>query len=198
MPRLYNLGINNGGDKMLRSRFCRPISAALLALAIAASQPVPARSASLIPITIAQATDSIIHGPLYIAKAKHYFEDQGLDVNVVIIGNATNAVNAVLSGSAEIASTGTADDVLAASRGKPLVAFATLTRRDSDNVVIAKRVAEAKNINASTPLAARIAALKGLKIGISSVGASTDQVLHWLLATHGINPDKDVQTVPSA
>lgn len=147
-------------------------------------------------ITLAQATDSIIHGPLYVARAKHYFEDEGLDVNLVITGGAANAVAAVLSGSAQICSAGLSDDINAAMHGRPLVAFATLTRRDPDNIVIAKRVADAKHITAATPLEDKIKALAGLRIGISSVGAIPDQVLRWLLASHGINPDRDVETVP--
>lgn len=149
-----------------------------------------------ISLTLAQATDSIIHGPLYIARAKHYFEDEGLDVNLVITGGAANAVAAVLSGSAQVCSAGLSDDINAAMHGRSLIAFATLTHRDPDNIVMAKRVAEAKGITTATPLAAKIASLKGLRIGISSVGAIPDQVLRWLLTSHGINPDREVQTVP--
>ncbi len=174
-----------------------PVVLAVVSIVLAASLPGLAQTRPApIAVTLAQATDSIIHGPIYIARAKHYFEDEGLDVNLVITGGASNAIAAVISGSAQIASAGLSDNINAAVHGRSLVAFATLTRRDSDNIVIAKSVAEAKHITSTTPTADKVKALVGLRIGISSVGAAPDQVLHWLLTSYGLNPERDVQTVP--
>ncbi len=50
--------------------------------------------------------------------------------------------------------------------------------------------------NADRPYPAMLRDLKGLKIGISSAGASTDTILQYLLRQAGLDPKKDVTIVP--
>src|SRR6266853_1309893 len=50
--------------------------------------------------------------------------------------------------------------------------------------------------NAGKPYPQMVRDLKGLKIGISSAGASTDTVLQYLLREAGLDPKKDVNIIP--
>ena len=50
--------------------------------------------------------------------------------------------------------------------------------------------------NADKPYPQMVRDLKGLKIGISSAGASTDTMLQYLLREAGLDPKKDVNIVP--
>src|SRR5712675_1260221 len=50
--------------------------------------------------------------------------------------------------------------------------------------------------NAGKPYPQMVRDLKGLKIGISSAGASTDTVLQYLLREAGLDPKKDVSIIP--
>ena len=47
----------------------------------------------------------------------------------------------------------------------------------------------------STPIAQRFAALRGLRLGITSPGAATDVYMRYYLRRAGLNPDRDAQII---
>lgn len=90
-------------------------------------------------IRVNEVTHSIFYAPFYIAINNGYFEDEGLELELVNGGGSNNSMNALLSGEADIALLGPETTVYVASgesTDQPKM-FAQLTKRDG-SLLIAK------------------------------------------------------------
>jgi NitT/TauT family transport system substrate-binding protein len=189
---------SSGGSASRRTtrRFTAVVVAMIgipVAVGLAGPATVAAASPALTSVTIAQGTSSVIWSPIYVAEANGYFKKNGLNVTTQVTGSTT-AVSAVLSGSAAAAATGMADSFASATQGKPIVAFASSAVLDSDDIVVTKAFAKKTGLTVKSSLAKKVKALKGATIGISQPGASTQQVIEWLLPQYGLT-SKDVSFV---
>jgi NitT/TauT family transport system substrate-binding protein len=79
--------------------------------------------------------------------------------------------------------------LLAVGEQLPVVAFANLLRNDPINLVVHGDLAEARGLSAESPLADRLEALRGLKIGVAPGPVPRLRVL---AAAAGLNPDTDI------
>ena len=146
-------------------------------------------------VTVIYGTASLLYAPLQVADKEGFFDDAGVNVKLISSSSGNAALQAAIGGSGEIVASGMSNNVLAAAKGHPLNFFATMVSRLPNNIIISKSVAKKKGITPSSPLSKKIAALKGLTIGITEPGSVTDQVLEWLLKRNGIDPKHDVQIV---
>jgi NitT/TauT family transport system substrate-binding protein len=89
----------------------RQFVSVLLAGVIAAAGGCQRSPSALTPVTIAQYGHVLLYLPLYIAKTKGYFAEQGLKVEIVSTGGDEKTFAAVASGSAQY---GVADPVFTA------------------------------------------------------------------------------------
>ena len=66
--------------------------------------------------------------------------------------------------------------ISAYQEGTPLLGVASILNRAVVNAVMHKDVAQAKGITSTTPLADKLAALRGLTLGVSRPGSLTFQI----------------------
>ncbi|MBI3964479.1 MAG: ABC transporter substrate-binding protein [Chloroflexi bacterium] len=167
-----------------------------------AAAPKPAAPAAAAPpknlgkVAVVDAGTGLIYVPAGVALAKGYFKQEGLDVEITAAGTGTDATAAVVGGSAQFATASISHVVQAVEGGLPLVALAPAATEYALAIVISKEAADKAGVTLQSPLADRLKAVKGLKIGISSPGASTDKFIRYLATQGGLNPDKDLQLVP--
>jgi NitT/TauT family transport system substrate-binding protein len=148
---------------------------------------------SLGQLVVAIPSQSLGFSPVIIADKKGFFKESGLDVEIVNAGSGSKAAAAVVGNSAQLGATDLADVVSAVEKGQDLKTIASFTTRPTTGVVVRRSVAERLGINDSMPAADRIRALKGLKLAISTPGSGTDTMLRYLLAAHGVDPERDVE-----
>lgn len=158
------------------------------------SQPVPADAAP--KVVMAQPTATFIFMPVYIARGKGYFKDEGLDVEVIIAGGGSKAAAALIGGSAQFVPGAFAHVVKATAKGQKLVTVAGMMKQIPTNIFIGKKAMEKTGVTPDMPLEKKIQALKGLRIGITSSGSMTDLLTRHLLAKGGMNPDSDATIIP--
>ncbi|HSG64055.1 MAG TPA: ABC transporter substrate-binding protein, partial [Gammaproteobacteria bacterium] len=120
-----------------------------------------------------------------------------LEVDVVVPEesheeNASGALRELFAGSADIAVLPRPIFLIAASRARPVLAFANLLRNDPINLIVHRDVVEARGLAASLPLAERLHAIRGLRIGVAP---GPPPRLRALLATAGLEADRDVAMV---
>lgn len=93
----------------------------------------------LIPITLNEVAHSIFYAPQYVAIENGYFEDEGIDLNLVTGFGADKVMTAVLSGEADIGFMGSESSIYTYQEGANdvIVNFAQLTQR-AGNFLVAR------------------------------------------------------------
>ncbi len=88
-------------------------------------------------IRVAEVTHSLFYTPMYVADALGYFEDEGLDVEIVLTSGANNVAAAVMSGDVEIGFCGSEQSLYVYNEGADdyLINFAGMTKRDGSFLV---------------------------------------------------------------
>ena len=123
--------------------------------------------------------------PLTIAEQRGYFKAEGLDLTIVDFAGGSQALRAVVGGSADVVSGAFEHTVNMQEKGQRLRAFVLQGR--APQIVL--------GINPRTmPGFKSLADLKGKKIGVTAPGASTNVMVNFALAKVGLKPS-DVSIV---
>jgi NitT/TauT family transport system substrate-binding protein len=154
---------------------------AMLALAVGAvTRDAAAQSLEKPKVTIAVGGKaSIYYLPLTVAEAKGYFKDEGLTVEIVDFAGGSQSLRAVVGGSADVVSGAFEHTINLQASKQYFRAFVLQGRAPA----IAVGVATAKAGAYRSP-----ADLKGMKIGVSAPGSSTNMVANYVLAKGGLKP----------
>jgi NitT/TauT family transport system substrate-binding protein len=128
----------------------------------------------------------MVYLPTALAKAKGFFEAEGLDVEILDIkGGGAQAASALIGGSVDFSANAIDHAIKAKVYKKDLVAVHSHVRLAMMALVVANKYkGEIKSI----------ADLKGRPLGVTSPGSQTHMILGYLLAKHGVKAD-DVQII---
>ena len=118
--------------------------------------------------------------PLTIAERLGYFKDEGLDVEISDFAGGSKALQAVVGGSADVVSGAWENTIDQQPKGLNMQGFVLQGRYPAISVGIAK----AKAASYKSPKD-----LKGMKIGVSAPGSSTNRMVLHLLAKDGLKGD---------
>ena len=117
--------------------------------------------------------------PLTIAETQGYFKAEGLDLTIVDFAGGSQALRAVVGGSADVVSGAFEHTVNMQAKGQRLRAFALEGR--APQIVL--------GVNPKTmPDFKSVADLKGRKIGVTAPGSSTNVMVNFILAKAGLKP----------
>ena len=120
---------------------------------------------------------------VWVAKEAGLFKENGLDVQLIFIGSSSIMTQALIAGDVPIAIMSGSTAIGSQLAGSDLV-IAASTKKDPAQafLVTAKRI--------SQPVQ-----LKGKKLAVSRLGASSDFILRVILKKIGLVPDKDVAII---
>ena len=117
--------------------------------------------------------------PLTIAEQLGYFKAEGLDLTIADFAGGSQALRAVVGGSADVVSGAFEHTVNMQAKGQRLRAFVLQGR--APQIVL--------GVNPKTmPNYKTVADLKGKKIGVSAPGSSTNVMANFVLAKAGLKP----------
>ena len=93
----------------------------------------------LTPVTLNEVAHSIFYAPMYVAIEKGYFEEEGINLDLVTGFGADKTMTAVISGTADIGFMGSEASIYAYNEGANdyVVNFAQLTQR-AGNFLVAR------------------------------------------------------------
>jgi NitT/TauT family transport system substrate-binding protein len=117
--------------------------------------------------------------PLTIAEQRGYFKAEGLDVGIVDFAGGSQALKAVVGGSADVVSGAFEHTVNMQHKGQWLRAFVLQGR--APQIVVGVNPKAMPNYRT-------VADLKGKKIGVTAPGSSTNVVVNFILAKAGLKP----------
>ncbi len=126
--------------------------------------------------------------PVYVAKARGMFDDEGLDVEIRTFGAGKLALDAVLRGDADVALVAETPVARAALDGQKPVVFATISRVDNANVIVGRK---SRGI-------LRPQDIRGRRVGVVP-GTTADFFLHIYSVVSGLEPaDVDVVSLETS
>ena len=135
-------------------------------------------------VKVAEVAHSIFYAPQYVAHKLGYFEEEGLDVEIILTSGADKVTSAVLSGDVNIGFCGSEATIYVYNEGEKdyLINFAALTKRDGSFLVSREKY---DNFT--------LGDLKGKKIIGGRKGGMPEMTLEWALKQNGIDPKRDVK-----
>jgi NitT/TauT family transport system substrate-binding protein len=118
---------------------------------------------------------------------------------VKVVSNASNRGTniAALGGSGVDVVLGDPGEAMRArSQGFPVKSIVGTVNKYASNVVLRKAVLERTGVTEASPVAQKIAALKGLRLGTTGPGAAPDALFRWLAVQGRMDPNTDMRLVP--
>jgi NitT/TauT family transport system substrate-binding protein len=125
---------------------------------------------------------ALFYLPLSVTERLDYFKDAGLNVEITDVSSGGRTLQAIVGGSAEIG-TGTFDhSIQMQAKNQPVVAIVQMGRYPG--FVLGIMTAKASRYHGPKDL-------RGMKIGVTSLGSSTQFMAAYMLVRNGLNPDTD-------
>ncbi|MCD8330616.1 MAG: ABC transporter substrate-binding protein [Lachnospiraceae bacterium] len=139
--------------------------------------------ANLTCVTLNEVAHSVFYAPQYAAIELGYFEEEGIDLEVVNGGGADNVATALIAGEADIGFMGSESSIYVYAEGQEdyFVNFAQLTQR-AGNFLVAREADE--DFTWSDLVGAKV--LGGRK------GGMPEMVFEYILKKNGIDPETDL------
>ena len=132
-------------------------------------------------IKVAEVAHSVFYAPQYVAHSLGYFEEEGLDVEIILTSGADKVTAAVLSGDVEIGFCGSEATIYVYNQGEEdyLVNFSALTKKDGSFLVSRKKI---DNFN--------LKMLEGSYVIGGRKAGMPEMTLEWALKQNGVDIDK--------
>ena len=141
-------------------------------------------NSNLTKVTLSEVAHSIFYAPMYVAIEEGYFEEEGINLELVTAFGADKVTTAVISGEADIAFMGSESTIYVYNQNADdyLVNFAQLTQR-AGNFMVAREPMDDfdwKDLKGSYVLGGR-------------KGGMPQMVFEYVLKKHGMDPEKDLK-----
>ena len=157
------------------------------------SQPAETPAARLITVRVAMPVDDNLQWMnFYVAQGAGFFEDEGMDVRIVVPPMPDATGRFMVMGMADMAVLPRPLYLESVGRGEPVLTFANLFQNDPINLVVRKEVAEERGLSADMPLAERLNAMRGLRVGVAP---GPPVRLRLLFESVGLDADSDIEMV---
>lgn len=144
------------------------------------------REETMTKVRLTEVAHSIFYAPMYVAMEEGYFEEEGMEVELVNGLGADKTMTAVLAGETDIGFMGSEASVYVYNEGAEdyVVNFAQLTQRAGNFLV--SREAEPDF---------QITDLKGRTVLGGRKGGMPQMVFEYILKKHGMNPETDLNII---
>ena len=138
---------------------------------------------NLIKVRVAEVAHSIFYAPQYAAISQGFFEEEGLEIELILASGADKVSAAVLSGDVDIGFSGSEACIYVYNAGEKdyLKTFAQLTQKDGSFLVSREKIEDFT-----------LDDLKGKSVIGGRQGGMPEMTFEWALRQNGIDPNKDL------
>jgi NitT/TauT family transport system substrate-binding protein len=148
-------------------------------------------------VVVAKAGNFLAWGLIDIAKASGFFTQHGLDVEIVMAQGGPQVLAAVLAGRAQFSTTSVLELIEANSQGQNAKIVSPLLQQSQVACAIRTDLV-AQFPPASAPWTERIKALRGRRVGVTSVGGGVSLTLNYMLRGSGMTEQDVIETAIGA
>ena len=140
-------------------------------------------SSNFTKITLAEVAHTVFYAPFYVALENHFFEENGLEIDIVLANGADKVASTLLSGDAQIGLCGAEATIYVYNRGEEdyLRTFSQLTQKDGSFLVSREKYDHFT-----------LEDLKGKTIIGGRAAGMPEMTLEYVLRQNGLNPREDM------
>src|SRR5215472_11899673 len=164
-------------QKITRTKLALTLTAWMLFISVASAQ----ETRKLQQLRIGIPTRSMSSFPQMVAQRRGYYQQEGFDLELIVVSSGIPAIQAVIAGDLDFATTGNVA-TLAALRGMP-VRNVMVSSTATDQVIVVR------------PEIRHPEDLKGKILGVAGVRSVSDVSLRLYLSKYGLTPEVDVKIV---
>ena len=128
----------------------------------------------------------------WVAQGAGFFQDESLEIQVVVPPQPGAVAQFIVKGMADVAVMTRPVFLNFIAQGQPILTFANLFGSDPINLVVRKEVAEERGLSADIPLAERLNGIRGLRVGVAP---GPPVRLRVLFESVGLDADSDIEMV---
>ncbi|TYP72579.1 ABC transporter substrate-binding protein [Paenibacillus methanolicus] len=142
---------------------------------------------STVKVTIGEVTRSLFYAPEYVALAKNFFKEEGLEVELTTTAGGDKTMTALLAGNIDVALVGSETSIYVHQQGSddPVINFAQLTQTDGTFLVAREAGSGSFDWNS----------LKGQDFLGQRKGGMPQMAGEFTLKKKGIDPQKDLTLI---
>lgn len=148
----------------------------------------------LIKVNMSQAVDSIAYVAVDYAIVAGFYKDAGLEVQQIVTQGGGPDLAALISGDVEFNTAAPTYQLDAIRRDRDVILIMNYINGMNQSFVLSKEAVEKTGLSPDAPVEKRLAALKGMTLGITRPGAMTDRHIRYLLKKGGLE-ESDAQLV---
>jgi NitT/TauT family transport system substrate-binding protein len=171
----------------------RAFTAGSASLAIGA--PAIVRAQGLTKVKITQPSESLSYMPIYVGRAKEFFKEAGIELELVVTRGDGPDVQALMAKEVEFVATPPHHLYTLYLQNRKLLGICGILGRCGINMVISRDAAAERNVSEDSPFEKKLAALKGLTFGISTPGSLTYNMGLYYILRAGLKPQEDAKVV---
>lgn len=153
-----------------------------------------AHAQALTKVKMSQAVDSIAYVAVDYASVAGFYKEVGLEVEQIITQGGGPDLAALVSGDVEFNTAAPTYQLDAIKRDRDVILIMNYINGMNQSFVLSKEAVKKAGVAPDAPVAQRLAALKGMTLGITRPGAMTDRHIRFLLKKGGLE-DSDAQIV---
>jgi NitT/TauT family transport system substrate-binding protein len=149
----------------------------------------------LTKVKITQPSESLSYMPIYLGRAKDFFKEAGIDLQVVVTRGDGPDVQALMAKEVEFVATPPHHLYTLYLQNRKLLGIAGILGRCGINMVISKEAAAERGVDEHSPFEKKLAAVKGLTFGVSTPGSLTYNMGLYYILRAGLKPQEDAKVV---
>ena len=157
--------------------------------------PSVIRAQGLTKVRITQPGESLSYMSIYLGRAKDFFKEAGIDLQVVVTRGDGPDVQALMAKEVEFVATPPHHLYTLYLQNRKLLGICGILGRCSSNLVISREVAVERGVSENSPFEQKLASLKGLTLGVSTPGSLTYNIGLYYILRAGLKPQVDAKVV---
>jgi NitT/TauT family transport system substrate-binding protein len=157
--------------------------------------PAIVRAQGLTKVKVTQPAESLSYMPLYVGRAKGFFKEAGIDLEVIVTRGDGPDVQALMAKEVEFVATPPHHLFTLYLQNRKLLGVCGILGRCGTNVVIGKAAAAERRITEDSTIEEKLTAMKGLTFGASTPGSLTYNIGLYYILRAGLKPQVDAKVV---
>ncbi|MBI3078942.1 MAG: ABC transporter substrate-binding protein [Deltaproteobacteria bacterium] len=144
-------------------------------------------------VTMAQSAPGLSFAPVYLARGRGFFEEEGIQLTWELVRGGAAAAAALVSGDVQAMVSASQDPIQTVEKGLDVLVIGGVSTSLTMNWGVAKKFLAGKPVTVKSPIRDRVQALKGSRIGVASVAGPPTQFGRYVFKLYGLNPERDAE-----